>query len=272
MVMKLLSATEMGPVEGVCCRQSRLRGAVGALIFSAFLVGAAFVSRRAGAPGIVWGGCAVLAGLFVPVLIRDALSKFRSTNWVLRADPDGLWINLRSWQRRAAAEDATVVRVSYEEIDHARRHVDTWTTPTPKGGAASWKLECLELRLASDDTGEVALTLAEERASGRGASPSVTVLAPGVLRVAWRGHGLGHDVVPALDRVLAELSPRVTVTDTTRTDRPHWYRLSEAELDEQIEYLVRWGQEGETIELLKRRRGYSATEAHKFVTELAARI
>jgi hypothetical protein len=269
--MKLHSVTEMGPVAGVCCRQSRLRGAVGALILSAILVGAIFLGRHVGVPWFVWGGCAVLAGLFVPIVIRDALSKFRSTNWVLRAHPHGLWINLRSFQKKSAAETARVVQVNYEEIDHAHRHIDTWTTPSIRSGSVQWKLESLDLHLVSDDTRDLALALAEERASGKGASPSVTVPAPGVIRIAWRGHGLGHDVVPAMDHVLAGMSQRVTVTDTTRTDRPDWRRLNEAELDEQIELLVRWGDQLGASELLMRRRGYSATEAHKFVTELATR-
>jgi hypothetical protein len=269
--MKLHSVTEMGEVAGLCCRQSRLRAAVGALILSAILVGAVILGRQVGAPWFVWGGLAVLAGLFVPIVLRDAFAKFRSTNWVLRAHPDGLWINFRSLQTRSAAEAAAVVQVNYEEIDHAHRHIDAWTTPTIKGGSVQWKLESLDLHLVSDDTRYLALALAEERAAGKGTSPSVVVPAPGVLRIAWRGHGLNHDVVPALDRVLAEMSPRITVTDTTRTDRPDWRRLSEAELDEQIELLVRWGDQRAT-ELLMRRRGYSATEAHKFLTELATRL
>jgi hypothetical protein len=212
-----------------------------------------------------------VAVLFVPILIQDALAKFRSTNWVVRVDPDGLWINLLSFRKQPAVEAATVVKVPYEEIDRALRHIDTWTTPTPRGGTRHWKLESLDLHLVSDDTRDLALALSEERASGHGASPSVTIPAPGVLRIAWRGHGLNHDVVPALDQVLAEMSRRVTVTDTTRTDRPNWHRLSEAELDEQIELLVRWGDQQGACKLLERRRGYSATEADKFVTELATR-
>jgi hypothetical protein len=269
--MKLHSVTEMGPVNGLCCRQSRLRGAVGALTFSAILVGAVFLLRQGGTPWFVWGGCAVVAGLFVPLVARDARAKFRSTNWVLRTDPDGLWINLRSFQQPTAVGAATVVRVNYDEIDHAHRHIDTWTTPPVESGSVHWKLESLDLRLVSEDTRDLALALAEARAAGKGDSPSVTIPSPGVLRIAWRGHGLGHDVVPALDQVLAEMSPRVTVTDTTRTDRPDWRKLSEAELDEQIELLVRWGDQERASELLMRRRGYSTIEAHKFVTELATR-
>ena len=273
--MKLLSVTEIGQVAGVCCRQSRLRGVGGALIWLIILVGGIFFWRHFGAPWFVWGGWAVLAVLFVPVVVRDTRAKFRPTNWVVRVEPDGLWINLRSLQARAAAEAATVVRVNYDEIDHAHRHIDTWTTPMEESSLASchWKLESLDLHLVSDDTRDAARALARERAASKGASPSVTVPAPGVLRIAWRGPGLNHDVVPALDRVLAEMSSRVTVTDTTRTDRPDWNKLSEAELDEQIQHLVRWGDPwGGASQLLRRRRGYSGTEAYKFVTELATRI
>ena len=270
--MKLHSVTEKGEVAGVCCRQSPLWGAVGALILCAILVGTRFLARHVGAPWFVWGGCVVLAGLIVPIVIRDALAKFRSTNWVLRVNPDGLWINLLSYRKRPAAEAATVVHVNYEEIDHAHRHIDTWITPASSGGSTHWKLVSLDLHLVSDDARDLALALAEERAADKGASPSVAVPAPGVIRIAWRGHGLGHDVVPALDRVLAEMSPRVTVTDRTRTDRPDWRRLSDAELDELIEQLVRWGDWGGAMQLLMRRRGYSATEAHVFVEELVARI
>jgi hypothetical protein len=249
-----------------------LRGAVGALIFSAILVGSVFLLRYCGMPWFVWGGWAVVTALLVPVIVRDALAKFRPTNWVMRVDPDGLWINLRSWQKRAGAEAAAVARVNYDEIDHAHRHIDAWTTRSINGGSCHWKLESLELDLASDDTRDLERALAEERASGKGASPSVTVPAPGVIRIAWWGPGLNHDVTPALGRVLAEMGGRVTVTDATRTDRPDWSRLSEAEQNEQIEHLVRWGFDDGATELLMRRRGYSATEAHKFVTQLAARI
>jgi hypothetical protein len=269
--MKLHPATKMGPVAGVCCRQSRLRGAVGALILSAALVGAVFLVRHVGAPWYVWGGCALLAGLFVLSAMLDAVAKFRATNWVLWVDPDSLWINLCSFKKRAAAEAVTVIEVKYKEIDHARRHIDTWTMPRVKGGSVHWKLEFLELHLVSDDTRELALALAEERRSAKGAFPSVTIRAPGVIHIAWRGHGLGHDVVPALDQVLAEVSQRAKVIGTTRTDRPDWRKLSEAELDEQVEQLVRWGDELGASELLMRRRGYSSTEAHRLVVELGKR-
>src|SRR4051812_3329063 len=135
----------------------------------------------------MWGAFAVLAVLVVPAAFRDVLARFRPTNWVLRVDAEGLWINLRSYRTRAADDAATVVRLSYDEIDQAHRHIDTWTTPTEESSSASchWKLEALELHLVSGDTRDLARALARERAVGKGASPSVAVPAPGVVRIAW---------------------------------------------------------------------------------------
>jgi hypothetical protein len=131
-----------------------------------------------------------------------------------------------------------------------------------------WKLESLELSLVSGETREIAKALADERgrrAAIKGPHQAVTVPAAGVVRIAWRGPG--SDVVPSLTRVLDELSRRVKVGEATRTDRAHWLKLSEAELDELVAQLVRSGDDLEVAQLLKRRRGCSATEAHKYVEE-----
>ena len=136
-----------------------------------------------------------------------------------------------------------------------------------------WKEESLELRLASGDTREITQALANERCLPAGLKSlhqAVTVPAPGVVRIAWRGHG--NDVVPGLGRVLDELGPYLKLADPTRTDRPLWYRLSEAELDELLAQLVRSGDRMEANDLLIRRRGCSATEAHKLVEDLNARV
>src|SRR5262249_37937381 len=82
-VMQLDSPKNRGQVAGVRCRQSPLRGLVGALVVCAFLIGLVLLLRHRGVPWFAWGGCAVLAALLVPLMIADALAKFRSTNWVL---------------------------------------------------------------------------------------------------------------------------------------------------------------------------------------------
>ena len=273
--MKVDSPKNMGPVAGLCCRQAPLRGLVGVLIGCAVLVGSVLLLWHRGAPWFFWGAFAVLTALLVPWFLADALAKFRSTNWLVRLGPDGLWVNLRSYQNHHLPEAATVLHLPYAEIASARRHLDTWTTPAnPASDAGThWKQESLELSLVSGDTREVARALADERGRRggiKGTHQAVTVPAAGVVRIGWRGHG--NDAVPPLTRVLEELSRHVTVDEPTRTDRGDWIKLSEAELDELVAQLVRSGDDIEASQLLIRRRGYSATEAHRFVEEQAGRI
>src|SRR5262249_35046532 len=149
-----------------------------------------------------------------------------------------------------------------------------WMTgPVGGYGSTQWKEESLELHLASGDTREITQALANERglpAGLKSMKQSVTVPYPAVVRIAWRGKG--NDNVPRLGRVLNELTPYSKLAGPTRTDRPHWYRLSEAELDELLAQLVRSGDRIAASDLLIRRRGCSATEAHKLVEELDARV
>jgi hypothetical protein len=273
--MKVDSPKNMGQVAGMCCRQSRLRGLVGGLIVCAFLIGVVFILWQRGFSGFVWGGCAVLAALLGAWFVADAVAKFRSQNWLLWVGPDGLWINLRWHQNRHLPEAATVVHLPYAEIASARRHVETWSTPSRPSSSAGthWKLESLELSLVSGETREIAKALADERgrrAGIKGTHQAVTVPATGVIRIAWRGHG--NDVVPPLSRVLDELSRRVKVGEPTRRDRADWGELSEAELDDLIGQLGRSGDNLAAAQLLIRRRGWSATEAHQFVEERSGQI
>jgi hypothetical protein len=208
-------------------------------------------------------------------MLADAVAKFRSTNWLLRLGPDGLWINLRSYQNRHLPEAATVLHLRYEEVAFGHRHLETWSTPSePSSNAGThWKQESLELSLASGETREIAKALADERgrrAAIKGRHQAITVPAVGVVRIAWRGNG--NDVVPPLTRVLDELSRRVKVEEPTRTDHAHWLQLSEAELDELVAQLVRSGDDLAATQLLIRRRGCSATEAHQFVVDQASRM
>jgi len=280
----------MDQAAGLCCRQSPLRGAIGGLILCAAFVGGVFLARRAGAPAPVWIVCAILAALIVPLVVVDMVAKLRSTNWLLWVRPDGLWVNLRWYQNRHLPDAATVLHLPYKEIACARRHLETWSTPNPRGavgievgtGAApgvrwhagtQWKEESLELRLESDDTREITLALANERglrAGIKGTHQAVTVPSPGVVRIAWRGHG--NDVAPGLDRVLARLRMHIELAEPTRTDRPNWLQLSDAELAELIAQLVRSGDPIAATQLLIHRRGCSATEAHKLVEELDTKV
>lgn len=278
--MKFHLPTNMGEPAGVCCRQSPLVGAVGGLVVAAAFVGAAVLCQQSGFHWLVWGGCAALAAVIVPLLAWDVVAKFRAGNWLVRIAPDGLWINLRSYLNVHLPEAATVVHLPNEEIVRAQRHTQTWSTPGARGGtgATLWWRESLELQLAPGDAEAIRRALAEERGrkSGtagftiKGRQQSVTVPREGVVRIAWRGHG--HHVTPGLARALEELGRHVEVAEPTRADRPDWRQLSDAELDELVAQLVGDGDTLEATELLVRRRGISTTEAQQTVDELERRI
>jgi hypothetical protein len=273
--MKLDFPKNMGRLAGVRCRQAPLRGLIGALVVCACFIGFAVLVWQQGFPWFAWGGFAAVAALIAPLMIADALAKFRSTNWLVWLCPDELWINLRSYRNHHLPEAATVLFLPYKEIRRAHRHIETWSTPADQSSltVTQWKEESLELHLVSGDARKIAEALADERgrrAAIKGPSQAVTVPTPGVIRIAWRGHG--NDVVPPLDRVLDELRQRIEVSEPTRTDRANCYQLGDDELDELIAQLIRSGDNTEAIELLVRRRGCSTTEAHKLVKEQATQI
>lgn len=267
------------------CRQGRLMSAASTLIISLMLIGPPVFSWAAGMPWIVWGVCALLALLIVPLILGDMLARLSPTNWLLSVRPDGIWINFRSYQETGATDDRTVVHVRYDEIAAARRHVETFTTPSgDSGDSVRYTLECLDLLLTHGQTDDLQAALVANRnrqpseqvylggirVTTRASHFPVSLAATNIVRVAWRG-GIGNWVVPSLRRVLKELEPRVCVTEANRHDRGDWQQLSETELDEQILQLVESGARIEAIRLLVGRRGYTTTEAHRFVDELACR-
>lgn len=280
--MKLCSPREMTPRAGICCRQSPLRGTVGGLVLCAAVLGAALLWRHLGAPWLIWGGCALLAAVVVPAVLADMLAKWRASNWLLWVSPDGLWINLRSYQNPHLPEAATLLHLPYAEVACAQRHIETWTTPSTPSGTTSthWQRESLDLHLAPAATEQIASALAEERSrkaparvvaggvriARKGLQQAVTVPRAGTVRLAWRG--AGHDVAPPLQRVLDELGIHVALAEPARTDRPDWQQLSDAELDDLVAQMVRSGDRLEATQLLVRRRGCSTTEAHRLVEEL----
>lgn len=273
-------------IDGLLCRQSRLMGAVGTLVMSGILGGAPVLFWALEAPALVWGGCAAVTLVVVLLLVHDLLAKFRPTNWLMWIGPDALWINVRSYQNGRLAEAATVARLEYAEVAGALRYIESYSTPTgSRGTSVQWKEMSLELRLKHAETGELRAALSEERrrwapervyfgfirVASRASHHPVTLPADDVIRVAWRG-GRGNHAVPSLETALDELGRRVTLAGTSRRDRADWDELSDAELNEQILHLVRTGARISAIRLLVRRRGYTTTEAHRFVEALLERV
>jgi len=97
----------------------------------------------------------------------------------------------------------------------------------------------------------------------------VSLPEPDQIRIAWRG-GTGNWVSPSLRHLLRELAGLVPTGEATHTRRQDWRDLSDAAFDDQIMGLVQAGDTVSAANMLVRRRGYSTTEARRFVEELLA--
>ena len=112
--------------RGFIARQSRFQGVVAAVVMTGILGGIPVVTWYFGAHWLLWTISGGIALLIVPLIVSDAAARFRRTNWLLWLDPDGLWINLRSYQTGHDGDPPTVVRLRYDEIASAAQRVETY--------------------------------------------------------------------------------------------------------------------------------------------------
>jgi hypothetical protein len=283
--MKLQRSRDVVPDgTGLVCRQSRWGGVALALVWAAILIGSPALCWWVGGPRWLVAALGMFAALMLPLFVGDVRARFRPTNWVGWIRADGLWIHLRSYQDQSEQDALAVVELGYREIAEVGRRVERYTTPNSSGRSVQHKLESLDVHLLEPDAGELAAALAANRnrkqpewgclgfirGSSKPAHFSVTRPTPTLLRVAWYG-GMSHGVSPSLKHVLARLAENVRVAEEVRDERADWRRLTDEEVDNRVLELVSRGNRMEAIHLLVRRRGYSQTDAHRFVEELAER-
>ena len=271
-------------IQGRVCRQSRLASVVGNLLLLTLMAGipAGFVLI---ARASTWISIPVLsfAALMAMWLGGTAIKALRSTNWLLRIAPDGLWINLRSYQNRDFAPAATVLFVPNREIAGVGQHSVKRSERTSDGTAA-WTDGYLDVRLTGPAPEEVGAEIAEERrrtvsraylggfvtSRGRNNHVPVTVPMENVLRLAWRGRF--DFVVPSLKKTLRELAANCTIDEAIVIGRVDLTTLNDAEVDQLILDRVENGDTLGAVKLLHEKRGYTLYDAKKFVDGLTVRL
>ncbi len=283
--MKLHRGCDVVPNDsGTVCRQARLGGVITAAILGGAFVGGTIFAWYVDAPKFFLVIDAVVALVVLLALQGDVRARFRDTNWVMWICPDGLWINLRSFQDRSSLDTLSVVELEDADIEEVRRRTERYSIPK-SDGEVSYTLHSLEVKLRDGSTGELReavnhcrrapqperVTLGFIRGSSRLTVHSVSMPADDVLRIAWQG-GQGHGISPRLSRVLEILAFRLPLGEPVDNKRADWRKTSEAEVDDQILSLLCAGNRLDAIKLLKARRGMSTTQAHQFVEELAGRI
>ncbi len=283
--MQLYQSDQIPSVlQGRICRQSRFVSvftSVAMLVLlaavPAYLV---WVARPA-----MWISFPVLSfvSLMVMWLGGAAIKAFRATNWLLRIAPDGLWINLRSYQNRDFAPAATVLFVPYQEIASVSEQAVKRSERTGSNNMV-WTDRYLDIRLVDPAPAEVPAEIAEERrrvvpgvhlgglVTSRSRNNHVPVSLPTdrVLRLAWRGRF--DFVVPSLKIALRDLAAECTVEESSVKDATNAESLTSDEVDARIVECVENADTFGAVKLLRDRRGFSLDDAKKFVDELTVRL
>ena len=230
-------------------------------------------------------GAVVLQIAAVFVVVAELLgrrfltARFRPTNWLVRANENGLYVHFRSYLNyHFSPDDRTVAFVPYREIRVARGFRERREIPEPSrsGHAVSVQsLQIAELELTCD-TAALGAALGEERArpAPRKATwygntgvkynhEPVTLTDAGGLRLTW-------DCAPRLPAFLATLASRVTVqTGVPRsTSYDGLAGLPRAEQEQRIADLARSGQLTAAVTVARRLYAYDLRQARDFVEAL----
>src|SRR6267154_1430511 len=207
---------------------------------------------------------------------RFITARFRPSNWLVRMDDLGMYIQFRSYLNyHLPAEDLTVVFLSYGEIRSARLLRERARVPDAEGNSATQIRRYVELELAGD-TVELAKALDAEMTekapvekSWYGSSSTlyedhpVRMETPPLLQVRWQA-------VPRAQKFLDALRPYTSIADPVQIaqDFLHLESLSPAEQQKRLRELAERGETISAVYLAQRLYGCGLAEAREKLEKL----
>lgn len=253
---------------------SRLR----ALVFAVVALGGAgaLLFRAVSAhwkPGYYLAAVILFFGLF---LKRMVTARFHPSNWLVRMNDTGLFIQLRSYLNyHLPAQDLTVVFLSYGEIRSARRVRESARVSDSQGKNATQVRHYIELELAGDIqplAKALQAELAEKAPSEKrwyGSSSTlyqdhpVRMLSAPFLQLRWQ-------VVPRAAKFLDALRPYTTIADpvSVSEDFVHLEALGTEEQKKRLRELKERGDSVAAIYMARRIYGCGLEQAHSIVDNL----
>jgi hypothetical protein len=240
-------------------------GATGALLFRA-------VSAH-WKPGYYLAAVILFLGLF---LKRMVTARFRPSNWLVRINDTGLFIQFRSYLNyHLPAQDLTVVFLSYGEIRSARRVCERARVSDSQGKNATQVRHYVELELGGDIQPLVKALQAElaEKAPSEkrwyGSSSTlyqdhpVRMLSAPFLQLRWQ-------VVPRAPKFLDALRPYTIISDpvSMSEDFVHLQALSPEEQKKRLRELKERGDSVAAIYMARRIYGCGLEQACSIVDNL----
>jgi hypothetical protein len=226
-------------------------------------------------PGYIFGSFLLL---FLLLTLRMVTARSHPSNWLVRMNETGIYLQYRSYLNyELPADDPSVVFLSLGEIASARLVKERVETPDPaKPGATQTQyLRFVELEL-SGDTAPLADALQAERGEQAplekrwyGTSSTlyrdypVTMTAPTFLRIRW-------DVVPGAQKFLDALRSYTAIADpvSLTQDFTRLKSLSREEQQQQLRELTVRGQTITAVYAARKLYGCSLGEAKEMVDSL----
>jgi hypothetical protein len=226
-------------------------------------------------PGYIFGSFLLL---FVLLTLRMVTARFHPSNWLVRMNETGIYVQYRSYLNyELPADDPSVVFLSFGEIASGRLIKERVEMPDPAktGGTQTQYLRYVELEL-SGDTAPLAEALQAERGEQAplekrwyGTSSTLyqdypaTMTAPTFLRIRW-------DVVPGARKFLDALRPYTVIADSVSLTQDFTLlkSLSREDQQQQLRELVARGQTITAIYAARKLYGCSLGEAKDMVDSL----
>ncbi len=226
-------------------------------------------------PGYIFGAFLLL---FVLLTRRFVTARFHPSNWLVRMNEMGIYVQYRSYLNyELPVNDPSVLFLSLGEIASARIVKERVETPdaAKPGTTQTQYLRYVDLEL-SGDTAPLADALQAERGENAplekrwyGTSSTlyrdypVTMTAPTLLRIHW-------DVVPGAHKFLDALRPYTVIKDpiSLRQDFTQTKSLSREDQEKQLRELVARGQTITATHAARKLYGCSLGEAKQMVDSL----
>jgi hypothetical protein len=255
---------------------SRTRAAVVLLIVLGTVAWLSFHAVTAGWKVGYYIAAAVL--LFFLLAVRFITARFRSSNWLVRANDQGIFIQFRSYLNyHFPPEDMTVVFLSYGEIRSARMIRERVETLDPQGhGTTTQYLRYVELEIGGD-VAPLAKALnaeitekapMEKRWYGRSSTEyqdhPVRMPRTPFLQLRWQ-------VVPGAKKFLEALRQYTTIADPVSLTQD-FVNLQNLGPEEQLRRLRELNERGEKIAaiyLARKLYGCGLAEAKDMVEQLS---
>ena len=272
--------------DNVVFQESGLRGAIFFCLF-ALLTGGALAFGIAGTlrndvaslPMVIAYVVAAALFLITWIALGSLRASLRPTNWLLRYNPDGLFIKFRSYlNSHFPQEDVAAFFLPNSEIAWARKTHEVRLIPDKGDGETTEGWTYLDLKLCTSDTADLESHLKRERmqeAPKVGISRTkyqhypVRLLPEGILRLDWNGPS--SRIVPRIDEALKVLRFSLPIEHEVFLKPKREELTDNMEMETRILEFAERGNIIDAVALTKRLYGYDTTEAKEFVETLLKR-